>query len=123
MTHERSNLGRLGEDLAAQRLTQEGYCIVARNYRNVFGEIDIIAQDGQTLCFIEVRSRTKTCYGHPFESISPAKQRKIIRAAKAYLAREDSIDIDARFDAVAVIPQETGGYSVEILKNAFEIGQ
>ncbi len=122
MTRERSDLGRLGEDLAAERLRQDGYRILARNYRNPFGEIDIIAQDGQTLCFIEVRTRTETWHGHPFDSISPAKQRKIIRAARGYLAQQDTEDVDARFDVVAVTPQDNGGYAVEIIKNAFEVG-
>ena len=121
MTHERLDLGKLGEEQAAARLKKEGYRVLARNYRNTFGEIDIIAQDGKTLCFIEVRTRTKDWHGHPFESISAVKQRKIIRAARAYLAREDAEDTGARFDVVAVTPQENGGHAVEILKNAFEI--
>lgn len=121
MTRERLDLGRLAEDLAVHRLQQEGYRIVQRNYRNPFGEIDIIAQDGKTLCFIEVRSRTETGHGHPFESISPAKQKKLIRTAQGYLTRKDAPDTDARFDVVAVTPQGNGGYAVEILKNAFEV--
>ena len=129
MTRERLDLGRLGEDLAAERLKKEGYRIVRRNYRNPFGEIDIIAQDGKTLCFIEVRTRTKEWHGHPFESISAVKQRKLIRAAQGYLARategsakQDALDTDARFDVVAVMPDDNGGYSVELMKNAFEAG-
>lgn len=129
MTRARLDLGRLGEDLAAERLKKEGYRIVRRNYRNPFGEIDIIAKDGKTLCFVEVRTRTKEWHGHPFESISEAKQRKLIRAAQGYLmrategsAKQDALDTDARFDAVAVTPDEAGGYSVELIKNAFEAG-
>jgi putative endonuclease len=129
MTHKRQDLGRLGEDLAAERLKKEGYRIVQRNYRNSFGEIDIIARDGKILCFIEVRTRTEIWHGHPLESISAVKQRKLIRAAQGYLmrategsARQDAWDTDARFDVVAVIPDETGGYSIEIIKNAFEEG-
>lgn len=121
MTRARSDLGRFGEDLAAAQLKREGYHILARNYRNRFGEIDIIAREGRTLCFVEVRTRTEIWHGHPFESISPVKQRTIIRTAQGYLTREDSLDIDARFDVVAVTPQESGGHAVEILKNAFEI--
>ena len=119
MTHERLDLGKLGEEQAVARLKKEGYRVLVRNYRNTFGEIDIIAQDGKTLCFVEVRTRTKDWHGHPFESISAVKQRKIIRAARAYLAREDT---DARFDVVAVIPDEAGGFRVELIKNAFDAG-
>ncbi len=122
MTHERLDLGKLGEEQAMARLKKEGYRVLERNYRNTFGEIDIIAQDGKTLCFVEVRTRTKDWHGHPFESISVIKQRKIIRAAQAYLAREDAEDTDARFDVVAVIPDEAGGFTVELIKNAFEVG-
>ena len=103
------------------RLKKEGYRVIARNYRNAFGEIDIIAQDGKTLCFIEVRTRTQDWHGHPFESISPVKQKKIIRAARGYLARQDTEDVEARFDAVAVIPDDAGGFTVELIRNAFEI--
>lgn len=122
MTRERIELGRKGEDLAVQRLIEEGRRILQRNYRNPFGEIDIIAQDGAVLCFIEVRTRTQDWHGDPLESISPSKQRKMIRAAQGYLAHAGCTDIDARFDVVAVTPQESGGYSIEILKNAFDAG-
>jgi putative endonuclease len=122
MTHERLDLGKLGEEQAVARLKKEGYRVIARNYRNTFGEIDIIAQDGKTLCFVEVRTRTKDWHGHPFESISSVKQKKIIRAAQGYLTERDIDDIDARFDVVAVIPDEAGGFTVEFIKNAFEVG-
>lgn len=120
MTHERLDLGKLGEEQAVARLKKEGYRVLARNYRNTFGEIDIIARDGKTLCFVEVRTRTKDWHGHPFESISSMKQRKIIRAARGYLTARDTDDIDARFDVVAVVPQENGGFTVELIKNAFD---
>lgn len=121
MTHERLDLGKLGEEQAVVRLKNEGYRILARNYHNTFGEIDIIARDGKTLCFVEVRTRTKDWHGHPLESISSIKQRKIIRAARGYLMEQNTQDIDARFDVVAVIPDEAGGFKVELIKNAFEV--
>lgn len=121
MTHERLDLGKLGEAQAVARLKNEGYRVLARNYRNTFGEIDIIAQDGKWLCFIEVRTRTKDWHGHPFESISAVKQKKIIRAARGYLSEQNTEDVDARFDVVAVIPDEAGGFTVELIKNAFEV--
>jgi putative endonuclease len=121
MTHERLDLGRLGEEQAVARLKKEGYRVLARNYRNTFGEIDVIAQDGKTLCFVEVRTRTKDWHGHPFESISAIKQKKIIRAARGYLAQQDTEDVEARFDVVAVIPDAAGGFTVELIKNAFEV--
>lgn len=121
MTQERLDLGKLGEEQAVVRLKREGYRILARNYRNTFGEIDIIAEDGETLCFVEVRTRTKDWHGHPFESISTIKQKKITRAARGYLAQQDTEDVEARFDVVAVVPDEAGGFTVELIKNAFEV--
>ncbi len=121
MTQERLDLGKLGEEQAVTRLKKEGYRVLARNYRNTFGEIDIIAEDGKTLCFVEVRTRTKDWHGHPFESISAIKQKKIIRAARGYLAQQDTEDVEARFDVVAVIPDAAGGFTVELIKNAFEV--
>ncbi len=121
MTHERLDLGKMGEEQAVTRLKKEGYRVIARNYRNTFGEIDIIAQDGKYLCFIEVRTRTKDWHGHPFESVSPLKQKKIIRAARGYLSEHGDDDIDARFDVVAVIPDDNGGYTVEVAKDAFDV--
>lgn len=120
MTQQRTDLGHLAEDLAARHLIQEGYGILVRNYRNLFGEIDLIAKDGDTLCFIEVRSRTQDSHGHPFESVSLEKQKKIIRVAQGYLVAQDNDDIEARFDVVAVTPDD-GEYFIEIIKNAFEV--
>ncbi len=122
MTQQRLDLGKLGEEQAVARLKKEGYRIILRNYRNTFGEIDIIAQDGKILCFVEVRTRTQDWHGHPFDSISLTKQKKIIRAAQGYLAERDAQDTEARFDVVAVTPQENGGCSVELIKDAFEVG-
>lgn len=137
MTHKRQDLGRLGEDMAAERLKKEGYRIRQRNYRNAFGEIDIIAQDGKTLCFVEVRTRTKDGHGHPLESVSAVKQRKLIRTAQGYLMHETEKisasardiwtgkpnlwDSDIRFDVVAVVPDDDGGYAIELVKDAFEV--
>lgn len=121
MTQERLDLGKLGEEQAVARLKKEGYRVLARNYRNTFGEIDIIAEDGKTLCFVEVRTRTKDWHGHPFESISAIKRKKITRAARGYLAQQDTEDVEARFDVVAVVPDEADGFTVELIKNAFEV--
>ncbi len=121
MTRRHLDQGRWAEDLAVQWLIKNRYRPLERNYRNLFGEIDIIAKDGQTLCFIEVRSRSTTDHGHPFESISMAKQEKLIRTAQGYLARQDNLDNDCRFDIVAVTPQENGEPIVEIIKDAFDI--
>lgn len=122
MTQTRTELGKKAEDAAVVYLQARGYRVLARNYRNPFGEIDIIAQDGPMLCFVEVRSRAETWHGHPFESISPAKQRKLTRAAQGFLVEQNNADVDARFDVVAVIPDDNGGHALELIQNAFEVG-
>ncbi|MBI5416158.1 MAG: YraN family protein [Candidatus Omnitrophica bacterium] len=121
MTENTTQRGKQAEDAAVVYLQAKGYRILTRNYRNPFGEIDIIARDGPTLCFVEVRSRAETWHGHPFESISPLKRRKLTRAAQGFLAGQNDDDVDARFDVVAVIPDDHGGYSLELIQNAFEV--
>lgn len=121
MTTQRIRLGQTGEDAAVVFLQRLGYKIVKRNFRNRLGEIDIIARDGKTICFVEVRTRTCAWHGHPFESISAKKKKKLIRTALSYLTLHDLTDTDARFDVVAVIPGDGEGNRIEILTNAFEV--
>jgi len=120
MTTQRIQLGQSGEEEATAFLKRQGYKILQRNFRSKLGEIDIIAKDGATLCFVEVRTRTSEWHGHPFESITPRKKQKLIKTALTYLKLNGLTDTDARFDVVAVIPQEQGGFDIEIIKNAFD---
>ncbi len=87
------------------------------------GEIDIIAQDNDTICFVEVRTKTSPDEGHPLESISPHKCRKLIQTALCYLKAKNLDDANARFDVVAVMPMENGEHKSELLKNAFDAGE
>ncbi len=98
------------------RITENGFKIIDRNFREKFAEIDIIAQDGETLCFIEVRTREDDTLGHPAETVTPKKQRIIRRAAEAYLARNNIQPRPMRFD-VATIIWSTGEY--QYFENAF----
>lgn len=109
--------GRLGEDLAASHLQQQGYVILARNVRFPFGEIDIIAQDGETLVFVEVKTRRSQCFGSPLEAITPRKQQQLIKLAQAYLQGQER---PVRFDVVAVMLAKKS-VTVEVLPNAFEL--
>lgn len=93
--------GREAERQAAQFLEQQGLHIVARNWRCRFGEIDLVAQQGSTLVFVEVRARASRSFGGAAESIGFAKRRKLIAAANLFLAARE-LDGACRFDAVLI---------------------
>jgi putative endonuclease len=120
MTTQRIQLGQMGEDAAVAFLKQQGYHILERNFRNALGEIDIIAKDRDTVCFIEVKTRKTDAFGSPFESVTKAKQRKIIFVALSYIKSRGREEANVRFDVVSVILGDEEGPQVEIIKNAFE---
>ena len=95
--------GRRGEDLVCKRLAERGMRVIERNVDVRFAELDIVAEDGDTLCFVEVRTRADDRLGHPAETITPDKQRKIRRAAELYLLRGGIADRPVRFDVATVI--------------------
>jgi TIGR00252 family protein len=113
-------LGQSSEDLAAAFLEKRGYQILVRNKRFKIGEIDIVAQDGDTLVFVEVRSRSDPSQVHPAETITPKKKRQIIRAAMAYCQNEGIADTMIRFDVIVVLGPEN---TIELIQNAFEAGR
>jgi putative endonuclease len=112
--------GKEGEELAAAYLAQTGYRIVERNYRCVFGEIDIVAWEGETLVFVEVKSRRTEAFGAPQVAVGFAKQDKISRIALNYLSEKHLRHHPARFDVVAVklLP---AGTTIELIRDAFEL--
>jgi len=111
-----SERGRHAEDLAADFLRQRGLELVERNYRCRFGEIDLIARDGATLVFVEVRMRASAAFGGAAASITGAKRGKLLRAARHYLAGSTRMPA-CRFDALLVTGAD---YAIEWLQNAFE---
>lgn len=118
MTEERLKLGVWGEEQAAQFLRRQGVKILYRNYRTPVGEIDIIARQGKTLLFVEVKTRRSTVCGVPAEAVGPTKQRQIIRTAEWFLLQKKSIRLQPRFDVVSVLAK---GDQVDIdhIENAF----
>jgi putative endonuclease len=98
----RRQLGAFGERLAAAHLEAKGYRIHARNYRCREGEIDIVAQDGETLVFVEVRTRRGDAVGGPAESITLSKEARLVAAATAYVQALSQPPADQRIDVVAV---------------------
>ena len=117
----RKLLGDRGERAAVKYLKRLGYRILAKQYRNNFGEVDIIAQDGQTFVFVEVKTRTSTEDGQPFEAVDRRKQDKITRVALAWLKQYGRLEQSSRFDVVSIVwPEDSGEPQIQHFQNAFE---
>lgn len=99
---DRTEIGARGEDAAAAYLERAGLQIVDRNWRTSRGEIDIVALDGETLVLCEVKTRTTAARGTPEEAVSPAKQRRIVRLAQAYVAAAGLGECQVRFDVISI---------------------
>lgn len=115
--------GAAWEALAESALTEGGYQLIERNWRGGGSEIDRIAWDGELLCFVEVRARSRADYGNPVETVDFRKQAKIVRGAQAYLLKfAPGSEPMVRFDVVAII--DDGGAEPELVihKNAFDAG-
>jgi len=121
MTNERRKTGNEGEQLALAYLKNNGYKIIEQNYRTRFGEIDIVALDGEIVCFIEVKTRSSVNFGMPVESITNLKKKKMIRTAFSYLRFKKWEEREARFDVVSILLKSGQKTEIEIIKNAFEI--
>lgn len=121
MSRIKLEIGKRGEDAAVDFLKRKGYRIIERNYKNKLGEIDIIAKDNNTLCFIEVKTRTSLDFGYPQEAITAAKQKKINKVALSYLKQYNLLSISARFDIISVISNNQNKFDIEIIKDAFPL--
>lgn len=99
---DRDAMGDRGENLAARYLRNRGYKIIMRNYRSPLGEIDIVARDGKTIVFVEVKTRAYDD-PEPEDQVNAAKQHQITKAARTYLSRYGIPQPPARFDVVAII--------------------
>ena len=126
MTQHRQSLGKTGEDLAVAELEARGYAIVARRYRTRHGEIDVVACDGDTTVFVEVKARTTGEYGGGADAVTAWKQRRLVSMATDYLVRHRLTERPCRFDVVAIdlAADEEGPGSrrpqVTIYRNAFD---
>lgn len=118
MANPSQQFGKKGEDLAVRKLARNGYRIIAQNYSNAMGEIDIIARDGDTVVFVEVKARQSRRFGNAKLAITDRKKRKISMVALSYLKETGQMRSKARFDVVA-IDQNDGETVVEVIKNAF----
>ncbi len=102
MTMQRQVLGKHGEDLAVDELERRGYAVLARRYRTRHGEIDIVARDGETVVFVEVKAKETGEFGKAAEAVTSRKQRRVISMAVDYLARNRLTKSPCRFDVVAI---------------------
>ena len=116
MTTHRQQFGKKGEIDAVKYLKKNGYRIIEQNYRTKLGEIDIIAKDGKTLVFVEVKARKSSHFGSPKWAVTPKKQRTISMVALYYLKATRQSRAKARFDVVSIHSE-----TIEIIKNAFEL--
>jgi len=121
MKGARKRLGDAGEEIATRELVRRGYVVRERNWRCPEGELDIVAEQGESLVFVEVRTRRGDRFGTPEESITPAKRAHLIAAAQAYLQAQSLQDRDWRIDVVAVEMSDRGQLQrVDVIENAIE---
>jgi putative endonuclease len=118
LTRKRQELGRSGEDLAVRRLTRLGYQVLERNYRCPLGEIDLIARDGDSLVFVEIKTRRGTSTADAKAAVNTKKQRHITRVALHYMKARGCIEARSRFDVVAV-GIDGPRSSMEVIRDAF----
>jgi putative endonuclease len=112
-------LGLRGEEIACAYLEKKKYAIVTRRFRMFRGEIDIVARDGTTLVFVEVKARADESFGRPEESVTPGKQRQIRKIAQGYLVENPLGDVACRFDVISILFGDGSGYRLEHFVDAF----
>lgn len=115
----RKKLGNKGEKRAANFLRKQGYQIVEKNYHSFLGEIDIVAKEGESIVFVEVKTRRSTDFGLPQEALSYDKRRRLSKLALNYLAHRRIEGSNCRFDVVSILMDNNKVKHIELIKNAF----
>lgn len=114
-------LGSYGEGLAREYLVGLGYRVLEENFRHKLGEIDLIVQDGKTVCFVEVKTRVSLEQGQPYEAVTPWKIRKLTQMALFYLKHKfHTLEILSRFDVVSIVRDHENPPQIKHIKNAFD---
>jgi len=111
--------GRRGEEAAAAWLQGQGFEVLARNHATRRGEVDLVCREGETTCFVEVRSRSRLDHGSPAESVTVHKARRVVAAATDWAVRHGGLDRPFRFDVVAV-EWSPGGPRFALFRGAFD---
>ena len=114
---DHNELGKIGEQIAANYLLERGYEILERNFYFDKAEIDLIALKGKTLAIVEVKTRNSDLFGNPQDFITKRKIKRLVKAANEFVISND-LDIDVRFDVIAVLKNESKE-QVEHFKDAF----
>ena len=114
--------GKIGEDYTAAMLETRGWTVLERNYHSRYGEIDIIARDGQYIVFVEVKTRRAAGLDHPLTAVTKAKQQKLTKTALLYLSEHpEAQQLQCRFDAAGLTTDSAGNVlQVDYIENAFE---
>lgn len=110
------DIGKRGEDRAADFITQKGMLIIDRNFRTKIGEIDIIAVDEDVIAFVEVKSRKTDSFGNPSEFVNWYQRRRIINTAQIYMKQKNLTDMQPRFDVCEIYSSTN---TVNYIENAF----
>lgn len=118
MPGDPKTLGHRGETAARSFLQTRGFSILETNYQTKTAEIDIIAKEGDCICFVEVKTRTSLKKGLPKEAITLSKQKKIIIGASIYLKAKNQMNSRVRFDVIEVL-EKNGCFDIHLIKNAF----
>lgn len=119
MVNTRKKLGNRGERIAASFLRKQGCQIIEKNYHSLLGEIDIVAKEGESIVFVEVKTRRSTDFGLPEEALSYDKRRRLSKLALNYLAHRRIEDTNCRFDVVSILMDNNKVKHIELIKNAF----
>lgn len=123
MLNASQQLGLVGEELARRYLEGLGYKILLKNYECALGEIDLIAKESGDLVFIEVKARGSLAMGSPAEHVTYHKRRQIAKTAKFYVTRYGIRDAACRFDVVSVLFSSDKSPKIEVIRNAFMVGE
>jgi len=124
MAHSRLNVAKIGESLAVAHLKAREYKILAQNYRAIRGEIDIVAQDGDCIVFVEVKTRRSLKFGVPQAAVTKQKQRQISKIALTYLQSKNLWDAPCRFDVIGIhLSSKSELLWLEHIESAFEFQQ
>jgi putative endonuclease len=118
---DNKSLGERGEAIAVAYLKGQKFTIVERNFRCKGGEVDIVAREGKSFVFVEVKTRRTLSFGPPQAAVTPFKQRQISKAALTWLAKHRQLEASARFDVIAILLRDHEVPAIEHFRNAFDL--